>query len=100
MLPPPLAYPCNPGTAVVQDRAQGTSLPARRNGVGVMSPDHISGKEREVGVVTCSTEGYLYNHIHYEFEAIHQFDPCIFETGTDSLGSIYVYKEIFILALL
>lgn len=49
---------------------------------------------------TCTTEGYLYNHIHYEFEAIHQFYPCIFETGTDSLGSVYVYTEIFILALL
>lgn len=65
-----------------------------------VSLDHIHGKQREDVVIVCTSEDYLYNHIHYEFEAIHQFYTCIFKTSTDSSGSVCMYKEILVSALL
>lgn len=42
------------------------------------------GSRRRTVPIICTSEDYLYNHIHYEFGAIHQFYTCIFKTGTDS----------------
>lgn len=58
------------------------------------------GSRRKAVMIIFTSENSLYHHSHYELGSIHQFYACIFKTGTDSQGSGYTYKEIFVFALL